>query len=124
MFVQTTEECRLAVPLFRHAVNPDPQKFRLQHPLLKARCFDKFLPKLFGGLHWFAEHPGHARFDAFYVQIVRNLLVNETYVLYQCGTTPPSTNSVPAGAKLFAIPLTSVAVLETVPIAYLVLTLI
>ena len=54
------------------------------------------------------------------LQIVRNLLVNETYVLYQCGTQAPSSNALPAGSKVFSIPLTSVAVLETVPIAFLV----
>ncbi len=55
-----------------------------------------------------------------HVQVVKNLLVNETYVLYQCGTNAPSTNSLPVGAKMFSMPLTSVAVLETVPIAFLV----
>ena len=54
------------------------------------------------------------------MQIVTNLYVNETYVLYQCGTARPSTDLVPAGSKFFEIPLTSVTVLETIPYAYLV----
>lgn len=53
-------------------------------------------------------------------QIVTNLFVNETYVLYQCGTPLPSADLVPVGSKFFEIPLTSVTVLETVPYAYLV----
>ena len=54
------------------------------------------------------------------VQVVTNLHVNETYILYQCGTDRPSADMVPAGSKFFEIPLTSVTVLETVPYAYLV----
>lgn len=57
---------------------------------------------------------------SFDLQVVSNLFVNETYVLYQCGTTPPSSEIVPAGAKFFQIPLTSISVIETVPYAYLV----
>ena len=53
-------------------------------------------------------------------QVVRNTLVNETYVLYQCGLPAPSLSQFPAGSKLFSIPLDSVAVLETVPLAYMV----
>ncbi|DBA71969.1 hypothetical protein WJX79_005778 [Trebouxia sp. C0005] len=52
-------------------------------------------------------------------KIVTNLYVNETYVLYQCGTTPPTADMVPAGSKFFQIPLTSVTVVETIPYAYL-----
>ena len=51
-----------------------------------------------------------------------NLFVNETYILYQCGTTRPTADVVPAGSKFFEIPLTSVTVLETIPYAYLVST--
>jgi len=54
------------------------------------------------------------------LQRVTNLYVNETYVLYQCGTTPPGADMVPAGSKFFQIPLTSVTVVETIPYAYLV----
>ncbi len=54
------------------------------------------------------------------LQIVTNLYVNETYVLYQCGTTAPDADVVPAGSKFFEIPLTSVTVVETIPYAYLV----
>ena len=56
------------------------------------------------------------------VQVVTNLYVNETYILYQCGTNRPSADAVPAGSKFFEIPLTSVTVLETIPYAYLVST--
>jgi hypothetical protein len=52
-------------------------------------------------------------------QVVTNTYANETYVLYQCGGTRPSANAVP-GAKIFAIPLTSVSVPDTVPYAFLV----
>ena len=58
--------------------------------------------------------------EALDLQVVSNLFVNETYVLYQCGTTPPTLDVVPAGAKFFEIPLTSISVIETVPYAYLV----
>ena len=54
------------------------------------------------------------------VQVVQNNLLNDTYVLYQCGTAPPSLSQFPAGTKLFSIPLTSVSALETVPVAFLV----
>lgn len=54
------------------------------------------------------------------LQVVTNLYVNETYVLYQCGTARPSADMVPTGSKFFEIPLTSVSVIETVPYAYLV----
>lgn len=54
------------------------------------------------------------------MQVVKNSLVNETYVLYQCGTPMPSPNSLPAGAKMFSVPLNSVAALETIPVAFLV----
>lgn len=54
------------------------------------------------------------------MQVVTNLYVNETYILYQCGTTPPTIDLVPAGSKFFEIPLTSVTVLDDTPYAYLV----
>jgi hypothetical protein len=50
---------------------------------------------------------------------VTNTFTNETYVLYQCGSSRPS-GSVTAGAKVFEIPLTSVSVPDTVPYAFLV----
>ncbi|KAK9815192.1 hypothetical protein WJX73_010478 [Symbiochloris irregularis] len=56
-------------------------------------------------------------FDTY--KIVRNTIVNETYVLYQCGLQPPSTDSLPEGSKLFSVPLDSTAVVETVPLAFL-----
>ena len=55
-----------------------------------------------------------------YAQIVTNSQVNETYVLYQCGLTAPNNALLPPGAKVFSIPLTSVAVGDTVPLAFLV----
>lgn len=62
----------------------------------------------------------HHRTSSGHLQIVTNLYVNETYVLYQCGTTAPDADRVPAGSKFFEIPLTSVTVVETIPYAYLV----
>ena len=50
-------------------------------------------------------------------QAVSNTLVNDTYLLYQCGTAPPV---VANGGNLFEIPLTSVSVPDTVPYAFLV----
>jgi len=51
-------------------------------------------------------------------QTVTNSLVNNTYLLYQCGTLPPAgLNGAP---NAFQIPLTSVSVPDTVPYAFLV----
>ncbi|KAF8072663.1 TD1 [Scenedesmus sp. PABB004] len=44
-------------------------------------------------------------------KVVTNLPAGETYVLYHCGTPPPA--SVPAGAKVFEIPLRSVSTDDT-----------
>jgi hypothetical protein len=52
-------------------------------------------------------------------KVVTNLRANETYVLYQCGTLPPSKASLPAGAKLLEIPLASVAVDDTTALGFL-----
>ncbi|KAL3130726.1 hypothetical protein ABBQ38_000073 [Trebouxia sp. C0009 RCD-2024] len=52
-------------------------------------------------------------------KVVTNLYVNETYILYQCGTARPTIDVVPAGSKFFEIPLTSVTVLDDTPYAYL-----
>mmetsp|Transcript_1782 Transcript_1782/g.5178 ORF Transcript_1782/g.5178 Transcript_1782/m.5178 type:complete len:532 (+) Transcript_1782:252-1847(+) len=49
---------------------------------------------------------------------VTNTLTNETYILYQCGGTPPS-GSATQGARLFQIPLTSLTLPDTVPYAFL-----
>jgi hypothetical protein len=54
-------------------------------------------------------------------KVVTNSIVNETYVLYQCGSLPPPVNEVPAGSKFFSVPLTSVAVPETVPNGFMVI---
>ncbi len=53
-------------------------------------------------------------------QIVNNTEAGEVYVLYQCGTPPPDKNSIPAGAKVFSIPLTSVVVPDTTAYAFVV----
>lgn len=49
---------------------------------------------------------------------VTNTAVNETYILYQCGGTPPS-GQVTAGKRVFSIPLSSLMVPDTVPNAFL-----
>ena len=54
------------------------------------------------------------------MQIVTNSEVNETYVLYQCGLAAPNNAVLPAGSKVFSIPLTSVAIGDTVPLAFIV----
>jgi len=46
-----------------------------------------------------------------------NLVTNEVYILYQCGTPKPS---VPAGARAFEIPLRSVSVPDTTALAFMV----
>ena len=53
-------------------------------------------------------------------QVVTNSLVNETYVLYQCGLAAPSNALLPPGAKVFSIPLSSVSVADTIPLGYMV----
>lgn len=54
-------------------------------------------------------------------QVVTNQLKNETYVLYQCGTPDPSTlTPLPAGAKVFQIPLQSVSVADSTANNFLV----
>ena len=63
-------------------------------------------------------------FDVVYYdtyKVVTNSVSNQTYVLYVCGSDRPSADApgVPAGAKFFQIPLTSISVSETVPYAYL-----
>jgi hypothetical protein len=52
-------------------------------------------------------------------KVVTNLRANETYALYQCGTTPPAKASLPKGAKLLEIPLASVAVDDTTALGFL-----
>lgn len=52
-------------------------------------------------------------------KIVTNKIANETYVLYQCGTSPPAADAIPEGAKVFQIPLTSISAPETVPYTFL-----
>ena len=52
-------------------------------------------------------------------KVVTNKIANETYVLYQCGTSPPPAADIPQGAKVFQIPLTSISAPETVPYTFL-----
>lgn len=47
-----------------------------------------------------------------------NLVANETYVLYQCGTTKPDASAFPA-AKFFSIPLSSVSSPDSTSAAFL-----
>jgi hypothetical protein len=51
-------------------------------------------------------------------QVVTNLNVNETYVLYQCGTPKPSI-SLLSNVKFFSIPLTAVSVPDATSAAFL-----
>ena len=51
-------------------------------------------------------------------KVVDNLRVNETYVLYQCGTTPPEISDGPS-IKLFEIPLSSVALPDVTASSFL-----
>lgn len=51
-------------------------------------------------------------------KVVTNTIANETYVLVQCGATPPPADAIPAGAKVFQVPLTSLSAPETVPYAF------
>lgn len=52
-------------------------------------------------------------------KLVRNSIVNETYVLVQCGAPPPPAAALPAGAKVFEVPLSAVSVPGTVPLAFM-----
>ena len=63
-----------------------------------------------------ASHPPAA------LQVVNNSIAGEMYVLYQCGSTAPASSApgVPADAKYFEIPLTSLSAPETVPYAFVV----
>lgn len=57
-------------------------------------------------------------------QVVKNNRAGETYLLYQCGTPNPQTANteldLPAAAKVFEIPLVSVAVTDSNAAAFLV----
>jgi len=52
-------------------------------------------------------------------KVVQNLRVNETYVLYQCGTQMPDVNAYPTNVKLFEIPLTNVALWDVTSSGFL-----
>ncbi|KAJ9531313.1 hypothetical protein QJQ45_006765 [Haematococcus lacustris] len=58
-------------------------------------------------------------FDTYKVVVNRRQSANETYVLYQCGTQPPPPSAVPAGAKFFSVPLSSVSVDDTTVVAFM-----
>lgn len=52
-------------------------------------------------------------------KVVENLRVNESYVLYQCGTKPPDLSDYPPNVKLFEIPLTSIALYDVTSSSFL-----
>lgn len=52
-------------------------------------------------------------------KIVKNSIANQTYVLLQCGAPEPRLDTIPPGATVFQVPLTSVSVPDTVPYAFL-----
>ncbi len=56
------------------------------------------------------------------MQVVTNLLQNETYVLTQCGTTAPTAAELELSGdvKFFEIPLTGLSVPDTTVGAFLV----
>ncbi|KAJ9531889.1 hypothetical protein QJQ45_021996, partial [Haematococcus lacustris] len=58
-------------------------------------------------------------FDTYKIVVNRRQSANETYVLYQCGTQPPPPSAVPAGAKFFSVPLSSVSVDDTTVVAFM-----
>ncbi|CAG8567226.1 5041_t:CDS:2 [Ambispora gerdemannii] len=52
-------------------------------------------------------------------KLLTNTFTNETFALYQCGTPKPPAAALPAGAKLFSVPVKTVAVLDTSSNTYL-----
>ncbi|KAJ3313215.1 hypothetical protein HDU76_002702 [Blyttiomyces sp. JEL0837] len=48
---------------------------------------------------------------------ITNTLSNETIVLYQCGTPKPTT--IPAGAKVFSVPVNNISIGDTTIVTYL-----
>eukprot|EP00899_Mesostigma_viride_P005666 jgi/Mesvir1/150/Mv13514-RA.1 len=50
---------------------------------------------------------------------VTNKRSNETFVLYQCGTSPPDAALFPLGTKFISLPVRSMAVAQTVAISFL-----
>ena len=52
-------------------------------------------------------------------KVVHNLRVNETYVLYQCGTEVPDLTGLPKTVKVFEIPLTYVALADVTSSSFL-----
>ena len=114
------------MPVLQVSVSTD---FGVQyHPEYKVRCAvvcpaEALHPCLsaLSGLPVTAcrDNPAASRVANFSVaQIVSNAVAGEEYLLYQCGTAKPAVNVV--GGKVFQIPLTRVAVPDTVPYAFLV----
>eukprot|EP01023_Acetabularia_acetabulum_P015558 TRINITY_DN1758_c0_g1_i4.p1 TRINITY_DN1758_c0_g1~~TRINITY_DN1758_c0_g1_i4.p1 ORF type:complete len:469 (-),score=96.76 TRINITY_DN1758_c0_g1_i4:148-1554(-) len=52
-------------------------------------------------------------------KVLKNIAVNETYVLYACGTQPPSIFQSSPGTKVFETPLHSIAVDDTTVLTFL-----
>jgi len=55
-------------------------------------------------------------------KVINNTIVNEQYVLYQCGSTPPTTASastIRSDAKYFQVPVQRACVDETVPATFI-----
>ncbi|CAG8578465.1 8636_t:CDS:2 [Paraglomus brasilianum] len=54
-----------------------------------------------------------------FYKLVTNKFTNETFALYQCGTQVPPATAIPAGTKVFEVPVKKMAVLGTSSVAYL-----
>uniref|UniRef100_A0A7S0WZP8 Uncharacterized protein n=1 Tax=Chlamydomonas leiostraca TaxID=1034604 RepID=A0A7S0WZP8_9CHLO len=52
-------------------------------------------------------------------KVVYNKRANETYVLVPCGLTAPAADNLPAGAKVFEVPLVSASVSDTSVVAFM-----
>jgi hypothetical protein len=54
------------------------------------------------------------------MQVVYNRRANETYVLVPCGLSAPAADQLPAGAKVFEVPLVNASVTDTSIVAFMV----
>ncbi|CAG8617941.1 7009_t:CDS:2 [Ambispora leptoticha] len=52
-------------------------------------------------------------------KLLTNTYTKENFALYQCGTPKPATTDLPAGTKIFSVPVKNVAVLDTTSNTYL-----
>lgn len=72
----------------------------------------------------FAWHYSPASIALFPWQVVRFVkdTTNETYLLYQCGTSPPDLTDIglPASTKVFSVPLRAVNVEDTSALHFMV----